>query len=135
MEVTPIQHRLHQLASISLVLLIILCVLWELALAPLRPGGSWMVLKALPLLPPLPGTLRRNVYTMQWASMLVLLYFTEGVVRAWSEQGMSQALAWGEIILSCLYFFSAIFFLSPYKRRAKRLAQEALQRAAEPNEH
>jgi uncharacterized membrane protein len=48
---------------------------------------------------------------------------------------MSQALAWGEIILSCLYFFSAIFFLSPYKRRAKRLAQEALQRAAEPNEH
>lgn len=110
MEVTPFQHRLHQLASVSLVLLIILCVLWELALAPLRPGGSWMVLKVLPLLAPLPGTLRRNVYTMQWASMLVLLYFTEGVVRAWSEQGMSQALAWGEIILSCLYFFSAIFF-------------------------
>ena len=94
-----------------------------------------MVLKVLPLLAPLPGTLRRNVYTMQWASMLVLLYYTEGVVRAWSEQGVSQALAWGEITLSCLYFFSAIFFLSPYKRHAKRLAQEALQRAAEPNEH
>ena len=134
MEVTPTQHRLHQLASISLVLLIILCVLWELVLAPLRPGGSWMVLKALPLLAPLAGTLKRNVYTMQWASMLILLYFTEGVVRAWSEQGVSQALALGETLLSCLYFFSAIFFLSPYKRAAKQLAQEAIQRAAEPHE-
>ena len=93
-----------------------------------------MVLKVLPLFAPLPGTLRRNVYTMQWASMLVLLYFTEGVVRAWSEQGLSQALAMGETLLSCLYFFSAIFFLSPYKRAAKRLAQEAIERAAEPDE-
>ena len=135
MDVTPTQHRLHQLASVSLVLLIALCVLWELVLAPLRPGGSWMVLKVLPLLAPLAGTLRRHVYTMQWASMLILLYFTEGVVRAWSEQGMSQVLAWGEIILSCLYFFSAIFFLSPYKRRAKLLAKQAIQRAAEPHEH
>ena len=134
MEVTAAQHRLYQLASVSLVALIVLCVLWELVLAPLRPGGSWMVLKVLPLLAPLPGTLRRNVYTMQWASMLVLLYFTEGVVRAWSEQGLSQALAMGETVLSCLYFFSAIFFLSPYKRAAKRLAQEAIERAAEPHE-
>ena len=134
MEVTAAQHRLHQLASVSLVALIVLCVLWELVLAPLRPGGSWMVLKVLPLFAPLPGTLRRNVYTMQWASMLVLLYFTEGVVRAWSEQGLSQALAMGETVLSCLYFFSAIFFLSPYKRAAKRLAQEAIERAAEPDE-
>lgn len=134
METTPAQHRLHQLASVSLVLLIALCVLWELVLAPLRPGGSWMILKALPLLAPLPGTLRRNVYTMQWASMMVLIYFTEGVVRAWSEQGLSQWLAGGEILLSTLYFFAAIFFLRPYKREAKRLAQEVLQRAAEPHE-
>ena len=134
MEVTAAQHRLHQLASVSLVALIVLCVLWELVLAPLRPGGSWMVLKVLPLFAPLPGTLKRNVYTMQWASMLVLLYFTEGVVRAWSEQGLSQALAMGETLLSSLYFFSAIFFLSPYKRAAKRLAQEAIERAAEPHE-
>ncbi len=134
METTPAQHRLHQLASASLILLIVLCVLWELVLAPLRPGGSWMVLKALPLLSPLPGTLRRNVYTMQWASMMVLMYFTEGVVRAWSEQGLSQLLAGGEILFSTLYFFAAIFFLRPYKREAKRLAHEALQRAAEPHE-
>lgn len=131
MELTPTQVRLHQTASASLVLLIVLCVLWELVLAPLRPGGSWIVLKALPLLAPLPGTLRRNVYTMQWASMMILLYFTEGVVRAWSETGPSQWLAFGEIVLSTTYFFCAIFFLRPYKQQAKRLAREAIVKAAD----
>lgn len=135
MELTAFQHRLHRTASASLVLLIVLCVLWELVLAPLRPGGSWMVIKALPLLAPLPGTLRRNVYTMQWASMMILMYFTEGVVRAWSETGPSQWLAFGEILLSTTYFFCAIFFLRPYKQQAKRLAREAIEKAAEGHEH
>ncbi len=135
MDDSPALHRLHRTASASLILLILLCALWELVLAPLRPGGSWMVLKALPLLAPLPGTLRRDIYTMQWAAMMVLMYFTEGVVRAWSEQGPSQWLAFGEIMLSSLYFFSAIFFLQPYKRAAKRLAREAIQKAAEGHEH
>lgn len=134
MELTPTQVRLHHMASASLVLLIVLCVLWELVLAPLRPGGSWIVLKALPLLAPLPGTLRRNVYTMQWASMMILLYFTEGVVRAWSETGPSQWLAFGEIVLSTIYFFCAIFFLRPYKQQAKRLAREAIVKAADGHE-
>ncbi len=135
MELTPAQLRLHRIASASLILLIVLCVLWELTLAPLRPGGSWMVLKALPLLAPLPGTLKRNIYTMQWASMMILLYFTEGVVRAWSERGPSQWLAIAEIVLSSVYFFCAIFFLRPYKQEAKRIAREAIQRAAEGHEH
>jgi len=135
MDDSPALQSLHRTASASLILLIILCVLWELVLAPLRPGGSWIVLKALPLLAPLPGTLRRNIYTMQWASMMVLMYFTEGVVRAWSEQGPSQWLAFAEIALSSVYFFSVIFFLRPYKREAKRLAREAIQKAAENHEH
>lgn len=135
MELTPALVRLHRASTASLLLLILLCVLWELVLAPLRPGGSWMVIKALPLLAPLPGTLRRNIYTMQWASMMILLYFTEGVVRAWSETGLSQWLAGGEILLSSIYFFAAIFFLRPYKRQAKRLAREAIERASEPHEH
>ena len=135
MDDSPAPQGLHRAAGASLILLILLCALWELVLAPLRPGGSWMVLKALPLLAPLPGTLRRNIYTMQWASMMILLYFTEGVVRAWSERGPSQWLSFGEIALSLIYFFSAIFFLSPYKREAKRMAREAIQRASENNEH
>ncbi len=135
MELSAAQLRLHRTATASLVLLIVLCVLWELVLAPLRPGGSWMVIKALPLLAPLPGTIRRNVYTMQWASMMILLYFTEGVVRGWSERGPSQWLALLEILLSTTYFFCAIFFLRPYKQQAKRLAREAIDRAADSHEH
>lgn len=135
MEPTPGLQRLHRTATASLVLLILLCVLWELVLAPLRPGGSWMVIKALPLLAPLPGTIRRNIYTMQWASMMILLYFTEGVVRAWSERGPSQWLAIAEIVLSSTYFFCAIFFLRPYKQEARRLARAALAKAADSHEH
>ncbi len=131
MNLTPMQQRLHQLSVASLIGLMVLCVLWELVLAPLRPGGSWMVIKALPLLAPMAGTIRRNIYTMQWASMMILLYFTEGVVRAWSERGLSQALAGAEIVLSTLYFFCAIFFLRPYKQEAKRLARQAIDKAAE----
>lgn len=131
MNLTPMQMRLHQLSVASLIGLMVLCVLWELVLAPLRPGGSWMVIKALPLLAPMAGTIRRNIYTMQWASMMILLYFTEGVVRAWSERGLSQALAGAEIVLSTLYFFCAIFFLRPYKQEAKRLARQAIDKAAE----
>ena len=130
LELSPLQHRLHQLASGSLVLLIVLCIAWELVLAPLRPGGSWMVIKALPLFAPLAGTLRRNVYTMQWASMLVLMYFAEGVVRTWSERGMSQAMAALETVFSTVFFFCAIFFLRPYKKAAKQLASEAIRKAA-----
>ena len=132
-ELTPMQQRLHLISSISLVLLIVLCILWELVLAPLRPGGSWMVIKVLPLFAPLAGTLKKNVYTLQWASMFILLYFTEGVVRAWSEQGMSQLLAGLEILFSTTFFMCAIFFLRPYKQAAKQLASEAIRKAADPN--
>jgi uncharacterized membrane protein len=97
-------------ATISLIALIALCVLWESILAPIRPGGSWLMLKALPLLIPLFGILRGNRYTYQWASMFVMFYFTEGVVRAWSDKGLSQTLAFGEVALSVVFFVAAICF-------------------------
>ena len=84
---------LHAASIVALLLLIALCLAWELFLAPLRPGGSWLVLKALPLLLPLRGLLRGNRYTCQWASLLVLAYFVEGVVRTFSETPPSQFLA------------------------------------------
>ena len=127
------QQRLHLISSISLVLLIVLCILWELVLAPLRPGGSWMVIKVLPLFAPLSGTLKKNVYTLQWASMFILLYFTEGVVRAWSDHGLSQILAGFEVVFSTTFFVCAIFFLRPYKQAAKNLASEAIRKAANPD--
>ena len=101
---------LQMVSSVSLIALIFLCVAWELWLAPIRPGGSWLVLKALPLLLPLMGILKGRRYTYQWASMLVLAYFTEGVVRAWSDTGLSAWLAGAEVVLSVVFFFTVIFY-------------------------
>ncbi len=100
----------------SLIALILLCVLWEAVLAPLRPGGTWLTLKALPLLTPLAGVLRGRLDTYQWSSMLILLYLAEGLVRAWSEQGLPRILAFAEITLSLIYFFSAIYFVRSHSR-------------------
>jgi uncharacterized membrane protein len=97
-------------ASASLVALTFLCVAWELWLAPLRPGGSALVLKALPLLLPLFGVLRGRRYTYQWSSLLILAYFIEGVVRAWSERGTGRLLAITEIVLCLAFFVSALCY-------------------------
>jgi uncharacterized membrane protein len=64
---------------------------WELWLAPIRPGGSWLALKAVPLLALWPGVARAKTRALQWALLLLPWYFAEGVVRAFSESGR-QAL-------------------------------------------
>ena len=98
---------LYFVACASLLALIGLCVLWEAWLAPLRPGGSWMMLKALPLLPAVFGVLRGRRYTSQWLSMLSLLYFTEGVLRA-TDPGLTGLFAIVEIALSVALFASTM---------------------------
>lgn len=119
-------------ASASLIALIVLGLLWEFYLAPLRPGGSLLALKVLPLLLPLRGVLRGNLYTMQWAAMLILVYFMEGVVRAWSDPSPASATMAGiEIALTLVFYLCAIFYLRPAKRYARQQAAEkARQQAA-----
>ena len=94
------------LAVGSVLGLILLALAWELFLAPLRPGGSWLVLKALPLCIPLAGLLKNRLYTYRWVSLVVWLYFIEGVVRAWSDKAPSNYLAMLEIVL-CMTLFVA----------------------------
>ncbi len=103
-------------ACASLIALIFLCLAWELWLAPLRPGGSWLALKALPLLAPLFGILRGRAYTYQWALLLILAYFIEGVVRAWSESGTAARLSQIEIALALAFFVSAIGYVRAARR-------------------
>ena len=103
------KNPFHILACVSLFALIILLVLWEMALAPLRPNGSWMALKVIPLLLPLRGVLKGQNYTMQWSSMMILLYFTEGIVRASSDiSTLSRGLAGLEVFFSVAFFLGAI---------------------------
>ncbi len=93
-------------AAASLFGLIVLGVLWEMVLAPIRPGGSLLALKVLPLILPLAGVMKNRMYTYRWLSLLVWLYFTEGVVRAWSDKPPSNYLAMIEVVL-CLVLFTA----------------------------
>ena len=101
---------LARAALTSLLALIALCLAWELWLAPLRPGGSWLVLKTIPLLAPLFGVLYARRYTFQWSSMLALGYLAEGVVRAATDAGMSRWLAVLELILTLVFFFAVSLY-------------------------
>lgn len=120
--------RLQLVASISLIALIFLCLLWELWLAPLKPGGSWMAAKAFLLLFPLFGILKGKRYTYQWSSMLALLYLMEGVVRAMTDKGFSQTLAILEVILSLALFISLVaysYLSAPSKNAGKNPGVES----------
>lgn len=124
---------LKHIAIASLMGLILLCVLWEAWLAPLKPGGSLLFLKALPLAFAVRGVAKGSVYTMQWSSMLVLLYLMEGVVRVMSDpQGPSILMAWLEILLSTVFFLSAIFYVRPAKRAFKARAKQASSQTSPP---
>lgn len=94
------------LAVSSLLGLIVLGLAWELVLAPIRPGGSWLALKVLPLCLPLAGLLKNRMYTYRWVSLMVWLYFTEGAVRAYSDKPPGNYLAMLEVVL-CLLLFTA----------------------------
>jgi uncharacterized membrane protein len=111
-------------AALALVALIALCVAWEWWLAPLRTGGSLLVLKAVPLLFALPGVFRKRLYTLQWASMLSLLYLMEGIVRGMSDRSLSARLGWCEVLLAAMFFVCALVYVAPFKRAAKRRARE-----------
>ena len=98
--------RTRLLAVLSLTGLIILGMVWELWLAPLRPGGTLLVLKVVPLCIPLAGLLKNRMYTYRWVSLFIWLYFTEGVVRAWGDAAPSCYFAFAEVVL-CVVLFIA----------------------------
>jgi uncharacterized membrane protein len=103
-------HALRLSATASLALLALVCLAWELWLAPLRSGGSLVALKALPLLLPLRGIAEGRRYTYQWSSILVLAYFAEGLTRMWADEGLSRLLAASETVLSLLFFACVVSY-------------------------
>ena len=110
-------------AAAAFVDLFILCVAWEWFISPLRPDGSWLILKGIPLLFAIPGIWKGKVYTMQWASMLILLYVTEGLVRI-LENGANFWLALLETALATTAFVCLLIYLKPIKKEAKSLAKK-----------
>jgi uncharacterized membrane protein len=113
------------LAVGSLLGLILLSLAWELWLAPLREGGSWLALKALPLCIPLAGLLKNRMYTYRWVSLVVWLYFIEGVVRAYSDKAPSNYLALLEAVLCVVLFIACTLHIR--LRQANARASQANQ--------
>ena len=122
---------MRRLAVAALLGLIALSLAWELFLAPLRPGGSWLALKALPLCIPLAGFLKNRMYTYRWVSLMVWLYFTEGVVRAWSDQPPGNWLALVEVAL-CLVLFVACTLHIRLRLRSAKTPRDAATATAAP---
>jgi uncharacterized membrane protein len=118
----PSVHATRTLAVTSLLSLIALTLAWELWLAPLRPGGSWLALKALPLCLPLAGLLKNRMYTYRWLSLVIWLYFIEGVVRAWADPPPGNWLALLQIALCLAVFAACVLHVRLRFRNAKALA-------------
>ncbi len=116
---------LTRIAVASLAALIAVCLAWELWLAPLRPGGSLVALKALPLALPLTGLLAGKRYTYQWSSLLILAYFAEGATRAWAEAGLSRTLALAEVALSLVFFAAVVSYVRTFTAKSTPKSTES----------
>lgn len=124
-EVTARQRTAWRWAIASWIGLIVLSLAWELWIAPLAPGGSWLALKVVPLLLPLRSMLRGSPYGMQVALLLVLLYMLEAGARILDPSPV-RWLAALELVLSLAFFVAAVVYLRPFKRAAvaRRAAQK-----------
>lgn len=116
--------RYQLTTSISLIALIFLCLAWEGWLAPLRPGGSWLILKGAFLLIPLFGILRGKRYTYKWLSLFIQFYLLEGLTRATSDSGLSQWLAMGETLLATIVFVMTILYIRATRQPKEEMAAQ-----------
>lgn len=98
--------------------LILLEALWELLLAPVRPGGSWLALKALPLALLWPGLSRGVRRAGQWLTLLLPLYATEALVRALTEGGRHRIVAITVLVVALLAWGSLLAALKTPRRPA-----------------
>lgn len=126
---TPAIRRTRVAAVALLLALVVLLVAWELWLAPVRPGGSWLALKALPLCLPLAGLLKNRMYTYRWLSLMVWIYFCEGAVRAWSDRAPSSYYALLEAILCVALFIACAMHIRLRFKAARQFFAKTLAQA------
>ncbi len=105
-----------QLAQVSWVGLMILTLGWDGIYTPLQTSWILVVIKLLPLILPIRGILSGRIYTYQYCSMLIMLYFAESVMRLWDLSFWSRALASIELILCVLFFVCCLKYLNHFKK-------------------
>ena len=111
--------RLQRVALASYLALLALTVLWEGWLTPVpnSPPGFWLAVKSIPLLLPLFGLLHDKPRSYAWASLLLLLYLTEGLVLLWTERTLGfargSALPWAllETLLTLAFIVTASLYI------------------------
>ena len=99
---TAVERLSRNAALAATVALILLCLAWELWLAP--TGRGTLAVKALPLLAAPFGLWRYRMYTYRWLALAIWLYVLEGLVRSTSEAGPGRWLALAEVGLSVIIF-------------------------------
>ena len=109
-------RTLIAIAMAALGALMVLSV--ALSLVPASPGYVLALVKLVVLGFLLKRVHDRNVYTMQWSSMFILLFLAEGLVRATSDPQPSAALGTLEACASTAYFVAVLAFLRPIKKAA-----------------
>lgn len=114
-------QRMQKVALVGYFGLWPLLIAWYAWLAPSTHFSVTMALGFLltPLVFPLPGLLRGSTYTYAWSSFVSMLYFIHGVGEAYSEPSQ-RVYALLEILLSCMWFFGAIFFVRNSKAQANK---------------
>ena len=105
-------------ATVGLIALVLICVLWEMLLAPLRPGGSWLALKVVPVALLVPSALKGTRRALQGLTLLLPFYVAEGTVRGWSESGRHALVAWiaASVAIATLIAVLAWLRSEPQKR-------------------
>jgi uncharacterized membrane protein len=110
-------ERMRVATVLLTVALIVLGFAWETTLAPLRPGGSLLAFKVLPLVLVLPALWRGRIRHYQLWAMLILAYLCEGVVRGMSDGGRSSLLGWIEAGLAVAIYLAILRYVI-LRRRA-----------------
>lgn len=100
--------RSQRIAAALIGALVLLLILWETLLAPLRAGGSWLVLKAVPLALVWPGVARGQKRARQIASLLLPFYVAEALARAMTEPGRHAVVAGAAALLGTAAFIALL---------------------------
>lgn len=102
---------LTMIAQACFLVLMIDILLWEGAFSPSSPNhaGVVLTLKIIPLLALLRGILTGRASILMYATLVMLMYFTESIMVAWSMRSagwvLTSPLPWAvtEFILSTLF--------------------------------
>jgi len=89
-----------------------LLIAWYGWLAPSThfPTALVLMVMLVPLLFPLRGLLHGRKYTYAWSCFLALLYFTHGVMEAYSSE-VTRYLGLLEVVFTSLWFVAAMVYI------------------------